>query len=70
MENVIIVGILVILVGTAVFYMRKEKKKGTRCIGCPSAGCCAGKGCGNRIHSIDIRKWQLLLKRRTLIIRL
>ncbi|MEE1101336.1 MAG: FeoB-associated Cys-rich membrane protein [Agathobacter sp.] len=43
MENLIIFGILVILVGVAVFYIRKEKKKGTRCIGCPSAGCCNSK---------------------------
>lgn len=47
MENLIIIGILVMLVGTAVFYIRKEKKKGTRCIGCPSAGCCSGRGCAN-----------------------
>ena len=40
MENLIVIGILLVLVGAAVLYIWKEKKKGTRCIGCPAAGCC------------------------------
>lgn len=48
MENIVVIGILMIIVGVAVFYIWKEKKKGTRCIGCPSAGCCSGKGCGSQ----------------------
>lgn len=46
MGDFIVVGILLLLVGAAVFYLWKEKKKGTKCIGCPSAGCCSGKTCG------------------------
>lgn len=50
MADLIISVVLVVLVGAAVLYIRKEKKKGTRCIGCPAAGTCAhsaGKsGCG------------------------
>lgn len=45
LANVIVGGILVIIVGGAVLYIRKEKKKGVTCIGCPSAGTCA-KNCG------------------------
>ena len=45
MENLLVVGILLIVVGAAVFYIWKEKKKGRKCIGCPSAGCCSNKGC-------------------------
>lgn len=48
MEDLIVIGILFVIVGAAVLYIWKEKKKGTRCIGCPSAGCCSGKGYGNR----------------------
>lgn len=48
MENIVVIGILMIIVGVAIFYIWKEKKKGTRCIGCPSAGCCSSKGCGSR----------------------
>lgn len=47
MENLIVGGILLAFVGAAVFYIWKEKKRGTKCIGCPSAGCCAGKECAN-----------------------
>ena len=47
MEDLIVLVILVIIVVAAIFYIYQEKKKGTRCIGCPSAGCCAGKECGN-----------------------
>ena len=40
----LIVGLIVVLmVGAALFYIRKEKKKGVVCIGCPNAGTCAKK---------------------------
>lgn len=42
MESIVVAGILVALVGMAVLYIWKEKKKGTRCIGCPAAGNCSG----------------------------
>lgn len=45
MANVLIVIILLVLVGTAIFYIVKEKKKGRKCIGCPSSGCCNLKNC-------------------------
>ena len=43
MENMIIIAILLLIVGGAVCYIVKEKKKGTVCIGCPHAGTCASK---------------------------
>ena len=46
MENLIVIGILLVLVGAAVLYIWKEKKKGTICIGCPAAGGCRINGCG------------------------
>ncbi len=48
MVNLIIIGILLFLAGMAVLYIRKEKRKGAGCIGCPLGGCCAGKGCGGK----------------------
>ena len=45
MKNLIVIAILLIIIGVAVFYIYKEKKKGKRCIGCPAGGCCAKKGC-------------------------
>ena len=43
MTDVIIVGILVIIVGAAIAYIIKAKRKGVKCIGCPAAGNCPGK---------------------------
>ena len=45
MANIIIVIVLIVLVGAAVFYIVKEKKKGSKCIGCPNSGCCNLKTC-------------------------
>lgn len=41
MADMIVIAILLILVGSAVAYIRKEKKRGAVCIGCPHAGACA-----------------------------
>lgn len=46
MANFITVAIIAIIVAAAISYIVKEKKKGTRCIGCPSAGTCASKANG------------------------
>lgn len=45
MSNLIILAVVAVIVGAAIAYIVKEKKKGTVCIGCPSAGTCSG-GCG------------------------
>lgn len=34
------------IIGIAVGYIRKSKKKGTRCIGCPNGGSCSGNCTG------------------------
>ena len=48
--DVIVILVLVAILGTALMYMRKEKKKGVTCIGCPDADVCAkrraGQSCG------------------------
>lgn len=41
MENVLIGLILIAIIGCAVLYIIKEKKKGTKCIGCPMADQCS-----------------------------
>lgn len=45
-----IIFIIVILVGIAVYYIRKEKKQG-KCIGCPHAKECAAKKAGQACNS-------------------
>ncbi len=46
MENLIVAGILIVLIGAIVFYLIKEKKKGRKCIGCPYAKQCSSHGNG------------------------
>ena len=47
MENFIVIGVLAIIIGLAVLYIAKEKKKGNKCIGCPYVKECAKKKCEN-----------------------
>ena len=56
MENVIVIVILAVLIGGAVWYIVKEKKKGTKCIGCPYAGSCATKAEGRSCSCGDVQK--------------
>ncbi len=46
MTNLIIIGILVVIIGSAIVYIIKEKKKGAKCIGCPAGGNCPYKNSG------------------------
>lgn len=45
MENIIIIAILVVIVGGAVGYIIRSKRKGKKCIGCPYADSCSKKHC-------------------------
>ena len=45
METFIAAVLLVAIIGGAIWYIRREKKSGKKCIGCPHTGSC-GKGCG------------------------
>ena len=48
MTDIILVLVIVAIVGGAILYIRKEKKRGVRCVGCPDGGVCGGNcsGCG------------------------
>lgn len=48
MTDLILVAVIAVIVGGAIAYIRKEKKRGVRCIGCPSGGSCNGNcsSCG------------------------
>ena len=43
MIDIIVGGVLAVLVGAAIAYIIREKKKGVACIGCPAAGTCGAK---------------------------
>jgi len=48
MVDFIILAAVAAIIGSVVFYIRKEKKAGAKCIGCPDAKTCSGNcaGCG------------------------
>jgi len=46
MENVIIIAIVALTVGLAVWYIRKEKRRGVHCVGCPESKTCSGQCAG------------------------
>lgn len=39
---------IVIIIGLAIIYIIREKRRGTRCIGCPHAGSCSGRCSGDK----------------------
>ena len=47
MANVIIIAVAVSVVGLAVFYVYRAKKRGQKCIGCPYGKQCNGN-CGKQ----------------------
>lgn len=40
MGNLVVIGIVAVLVGVAVRFLSRAKKRGAGCIGCPSSGAC------------------------------
>ncbi len=44
LTDILIAVILLAVIGAAVFYIRKEKKNGAKCIGCPDSKTC-GRNC-------------------------
>ena len=50
MQNLLVIAIVALILGSAIFYIRKEKKKGVKCIGCPDSATCSGScaGCSGK----------------------
>ena len=44
MTDFIIILLVAVMIGAIIFYIRAEKKKGTKCIGCPHAATCGKAG--------------------------
>lgn len=47
MENFIAAAILIAILGSIVYYLHRQKKKGVKCVGCPYAGQCGSQNCQN-----------------------
>ena len=50
MQNFAVLAIVVLILGSSILYIRKEKKKGVQCIGCPDAAACSGNCSGCTGH--------------------
>ena len=55
MKDIIIIAVILLIVGSATFYIYKAKKNGKKCIGCPEGcscsaknTCCACSGCQHK----------------------
>ncbi len=44
MKDLIFTGIILLIIGGAVAYIRNARKKGVKCIGCSAGKTCAAKG--------------------------
>lgn len=44
MTDILILAVIGMIIGLAAGYIRKEKKKGNPCVGCPYGASCASKG--------------------------
>lgn len=42
LPEIIVIGVIVIIIGLALFYIIKSMKQGKKCIGCPYAKQCSG----------------------------
>ena len=44
--DILIIAVIVLILGSAIFFLRRAKKKGIKCVGCPDSSTCSGN-CGN-----------------------
>lgn len=51
MTDFIVVIVLALIVGAAIIYIKRAKKKGVNCIGCPNSGNCSGNSQGDNACS-------------------
>ena len=51
LTDYLVIAAIVLIVGFAVAYIIKAKKKGQKCIGCPYASTCGKTDCGTCNHS-------------------
>lgn len=42
MDNFIVIAVIAVIIGVAVWYVIRAKKQGKKCVGCPD-GCCSAK---------------------------
>lgn len=57
MANIVVGGIVAVIIGAAISYIVRAKKRGAVCIGCSNGGGCASKHGGScNCHGTDKEK--------------
>ncbi len=51
MADLVVLMLLAVFAGAAVISLLKEKKKGTKCLGCSFASTCQKKSSGSNCHT-------------------
>ena len=46
MDNIIVIAVVARIVGFAIRYIRREKRRGLQCVGCPDSKTCSGNCAG------------------------
>ena len=44
--DILIIAVIVLILGSAIYFLHRAKKKGIKCVGCPDSSTCSGN-CGN-----------------------
>lgn len=49
----VVIAVIGVILGAVILYIRKSRKKGVKCIGCPDGAQCSGNcsGCPGRCHT-------------------
>ena len=57
--DIIVIAVIALILGLAIFYIVKAKKSGKKCIGCPNgASCPSGGGCSGNCSGCTCGKPQ------------
>ena len=51
--DILIIAVIVVILGSAILFLRRAKKKGIKCVGCPDSSTCSGN-CGSHGASDDL----------------
>ena len=44
--DILVIAVIGLILGGAAWFVRREKKQGVTCIGCPHSKTCASRNCG------------------------
>ena len=61
--DIVIIIILALIVGWALWYIKKNKKNGIKCIGCPNSGSCSGSCSSTAVVETSKSKKKVVVKK-------